>query len=188
MGDWKTIGWQGTNGVDVFKTAVILAEIMAENGCYVQAFPDFRQAINCATDTTYNRVSEQPIRIRSQVEKADIIVVLKPASGRFQWQQLAHEGTIYIFNCDSLDAIKKYMDIEGKSIFYVDADSINGDMDNSNPSISLLSVVVSHLGLITVEKFTEDLDKILSKQYNTDQVSAYIKSVNQALAGIKHHE
>ncbi len=185
MGYWKTICWQGNRGTDLFRTTILLAEIMAENGYYVQAFPDFKQPKTCHTGMVYNRISDQQIRVHSHVERADIIVVLDPGSGNLEWLQQAGEGTIYIFNCDSLDTIIKIMDLEEKTVFYVDVDSLNDEQEDSNPSISMLTVVVSQLGMITTEKFTEDLQKSLLNQYNADHVSAHMKSVSQALAGIK---
>lgn len=172
----------------MFKTAVTLAEIMAESGYYAQAFPDFTQLNHCLSGIAFNRISDQPIRIRSQVEKADIIAILKPDPGRTQWQEMAHPETTYIFNCASMDEVQPLMETEERNIQLVDIDSLNDQRKNADPSVPMLAVVIKNLNMITTERLIESLEKKLRNEYNTDQVAGYIKSVNQALAELNHNE
>jgi pyruvate ferredoxin oxidoreductase gamma subunit len=188
MGELKTIAWQGRPGTDIFKTAVAMAEIMAENGYYVQAFPQFTESRNCPSGMAFNRISDQPIRLHSQVEKADIIVILQADTGQRNWLELVHQESVTIFNSTSIEEVQNVMDIEESNIQVVDFDSIHPQRQMTGHSIPVLAVVIHMLHLISGEQLIGALEKYLLNKFNSDQVAECIKSANLALTGLKNNE
>lgn len=70
------ICWHGRGGQGVVTANEILAETAIREGKYVKAFPEFGPERMGAPIRAFTRISDDPIRIHSQVYEPDIVVVL----------------------------------------------------------------------------------------------------------------
>jgi pyruvate ferredoxin oxidoreductase gamma subunit len=70
------ICWHGRGGQGVVTANEILAETAIREGKYVKAFPEFGPERMGAPIRAFTRISDNPIRIHSQVYEPDIVVVL----------------------------------------------------------------------------------------------------------------
>lgn len=70
------IRWHGRGGQGVVTASKLVAETALESGRYFQAFPDYGPERMGAPIRAFTRLSSNPIRIHSQVEEPDIVVVL----------------------------------------------------------------------------------------------------------------
>ena len=74
----KEIRWHGRGGQGVVTANEILAEAAIKEGMYVKAFPEFGPERMGAPIRAFTRISEDPIRVHSQVYEPDIVVVIDP--------------------------------------------------------------------------------------------------------------
>ncbi len=70
--------WHGRGGQGVVTANEILAETAITEGKYVKAFPEFGPERMGAPIRAFTRISEDPIRVHSQVYEPDIVVVIDP--------------------------------------------------------------------------------------------------------------
>ncbi len=70
------ICWHGRGGQGVVTASEILAETVVGEDKYVKAFPEFGPERMGAPIRAFTRISEQPIRIHTQIYEPDVVVVL----------------------------------------------------------------------------------------------------------------
>ncbi len=70
------ICWHGRGGQGVVTANEILAETAILAGKYVKAFPEFGPERMGAPIRAFTRISENPIRIHSQVYEPDIVIIM----------------------------------------------------------------------------------------------------------------
>ena len=68
--------WHGRGGQGVVTASEILAETVVGEDKYVKAFPEFGPERMGAPIRAFTRISEDPIRVHTQVYEPDIVVVL----------------------------------------------------------------------------------------------------------------
>lgn len=74
----KEIRWHGRGGQGVVTASELIAEAAILEGNYIQAFPEFGPERMGAPIKAFTRISDEPIKIHSQVYTPDIVMVLDP--------------------------------------------------------------------------------------------------------------
>jgi pyruvate ferredoxin oxidoreductase gamma subunit len=73
------IRWHGRGGQGSVTSAELLAQAAIGEGKYAQAFPSFGPERRGAPVLAFNRISSnEPIRVRAEIEEPDVVVVLDP--------------------------------------------------------------------------------------------------------------
>jgi len=72
------ICWHGRGGQGVVTANEILAEVSIQAGKYVKAFPEFGPERMGAPIRAFARISDNPIRVHTQVYEPDIVIVIDP--------------------------------------------------------------------------------------------------------------
>ena len=70
------IRWHGRGGQGAKTAALLLADAAFATGLYVQGFPEYGPERMGAPITAYNRLSDAPIRIHSNIYQPDMVVVV----------------------------------------------------------------------------------------------------------------
>ena len=70
------IRWHGRGGQGAKTAALLLADVAFNTGKYIQGFPEYGPERMGAPITAYNRISETPIRIHSNIYQPDYVVVV----------------------------------------------------------------------------------------------------------------
>ncbi len=183
MGKNLSVKWYGTSNQEAMLAASSLAELLALAGKYVQGFPEFGSRSTAALPTAYNRVSESPIRVHSEVERPDIEVVMHPNLLKIiDFKTGAREETIYIMNT-KLDAetIKERLNLNKNKVYTIDTGGY------AFPHILLMTIVVKTMAVIPMKDYKKRLEELLVQKLdaNSEQVAEMIRSLDQALAGVK---
>jgi pyruvate ferredoxin oxidoreductase gamma subunit len=192
MANYLEVKWYGRTGQGVLITAAVLAEVLAMEGKYVQAVPDFNNDKNSAFFQAYNRLSDSPVRLHSAIAAADIIVIMDPnliVNTNTDIKINAKESAVYIVNTSAAPGlIKEKLAVPDKHIFTLDTDNIvreaigNG---NSTPNVPLMTVLIRWIDWISIETFKQRLQQSLSHLLTVDQLAANIKSVDSAAEEFK---
>lgn len=70
------IRWHGRGGQGAKTAALLLADVAFKTGKYVQGFPEYGPERMGAPITAYNRISDQPITVHSNIYEPDYVVVV----------------------------------------------------------------------------------------------------------------
>jgi pyruvate ferredoxin oxidoreductase gamma subunit len=103
------IRWHGRGGQGAVTSCELLALAAISEGKYGQAFPSFGPERRGAPVMAFNRVSDQPIRVRCGIDQPDVVVVLDPGLLKIMNVPagLKPEGTLVVNTRKSLNEIKK---------------------------------------------------------------------------------
>ena len=70
------IRWHGRGGQGAKTAALLLADVAFKTGCCVQGFPEYGPERMGAPITAFNRISEDKIRVHSNIYDPDYVVVV----------------------------------------------------------------------------------------------------------------
>jgi pyruvate ferredoxin oxidoreductase gamma subunit len=192
MVKYLEVKWYGRAGQGVLTTAAVLAEVLAMEGKYVQAVPDFNSEKNSAFFQVYNRLSDSPVKLHSAIAAADIIVIMDPAlilNTNTDLKTNAKENAVYIVNTSAAPGlIKEKLAVRDNHIFTLDTDNIvREEMGNCSaiPNVPLMTVLIHWIDWISIDTFKQRLHQSLSHMLTEDQVLANIKSVDSVSAEFK---
>ena len=76
MKDLIEIRWHGRGGQGAKTASLLLADAAFNTGKYIQGFPEYGPERMGAPITAYNRISNQPITIHSNIYEPDYVVVV----------------------------------------------------------------------------------------------------------------
>ncbi len=79
MAELVEVRWHGRGGLGAVTSAELVAHAAISEGKYAQSFPSFGPERRGAPVLAFLRVSDQPIRTRTVIQKPDIVVVLDPS-------------------------------------------------------------------------------------------------------------
>jgi pyruvate ferredoxin oxidoreductase gamma subunit len=190
MGKYLEIKWQGRPGQGVVTAAAILAEVLAQEGKYVQAFPEYIAQKRRPSILAFNRLSESPIKTHAEVENADIVVLLDVRLLlSTDVKKNAREDATYMINTSyNPDFIKEKLNLSDKNkVFTLDADTItNEELGRAIPNIPLMTIVLNTVNLIPMENYRKGLTKALSLKFDPELAEANAATIERALNEVKH--
>jgi len=119
------IRWHGRGGQGAVTSAELLARAAINEGKYAQAFPSFGPERRGAPVLSFVRISNEQIRIRSEITDPDVVVVLDPSLLRMinVTSGLKDDGTLVINTRKSAKEIKTEFHIKQR-LATVDATKI----------------------------------------------------------------
>jgi pyruvate ferredoxin oxidoreductase gamma subunit len=190
MGKYLEIKWQGMPGQGVVTAAAMLAEVLAQEGKYVQAFPEFIAQKQRPSILAFNRLSESPIKTHAEVNNADIVVLLDVRLLlNADVKKNAGENAAYIINTSyNPEFIKEKLNLSDKNkVFTLDADTISSEaLGRAIPNIPLMTIVLNTVNLIPMENYRKGLKKALSLKFDSELAEANAATIERALNEVKH--
>jgi pyruvate ferredoxin oxidoreductase gamma subunit len=184
------IKWHGRAGQGVGTAASVLAEVLAMEGKYVQAFPEFDVEKRPPSVKAYNRFSAGPVKRHSTVKQADIVAVMDAAlilSGDVSAN--AKDDALYIVNTSyTPEFVKEKLSAAAENIYTIDADKIaREEIGHPIPNIPMMAIIIRIIDWLPLERFTQHLGQILTSQLgdDSDLVPANLKTVNRALKEVR---
>jgi pyruvate ferredoxin oxidoreductase gamma subunit len=78
MGEFLEVRWHGRGGLGAVTSAELVARAAIEEGKYAQSFPLFGPERRGAPVMAFLRISDEVIRMRTDVTEPEIVVVLDP--------------------------------------------------------------------------------------------------------------
>ena len=76
MNNTLEIRWHGRGGQGAKTAALLLADVAFKTGAHVQGFPEYGPERMGAPITAYNRISDVPCTIHSNIYKPDYVAVV----------------------------------------------------------------------------------------------------------------
>lgn len=121
------IRWHGRGGQGAKSAALLLADVAFKTGAYVQGFPEYGPERMGAPITAYNRISNNEIRVHSNIYFPDLVVVVDETllTSVDVTAGLKEEGSIIVNSAKSADEIRPLLNGYKGKVFTVDAKRIS---------------------------------------------------------------
>ena len=190
MSNMLEIRWHGRGGQGAKTASLLLAEAAFDTGKYIQGFPEYGPERMGAPITAYNRISDEPITIHSNIYEPDYVVVVDEtlidvvdvAAG-------AKESGGIIINSDKDPAefSAKLPDYKGK-IYTIDARTISMEtLGKYFPNTPMLGAVVKISGVMPEDTFVEAMENSFNHKFKTKPavIAPNMEAVKRALKEVK---
>ena len=161
MEDLIEIRWHGRVGQGAKTASLLLADAAFNTGKYIQGFPEYGPERMGAPITAYNRISDTPITIHSNIYYPDYVVVVDDTllESVNVTAGLKENGGIIINTTKSDEEIKPLLKGYKGSIYTLDARKISVDaLGKYFPNVPMLAGIVKISGVMTDEELIKDME------------------------------
>ncbi len=155
------IRWHGRGGQGAKTAALLLADVAFKTGQNVQGFPEYGPERMGAPITAYNRISNKPITIHSNIYEPDYVVVVDDTllDSVDVTSGLKRDGAIVINTVKNADEINEKLKGYEGSVFTVDARSISQEaLGRYFPNTPMLAAIVKVANIMPEEDFLKDME------------------------------
>lgn len=190
MNDLIEIRWHGRGGQGAKTASLLLADSAFNTGKYIQGFPEYGPERMGAPITAYNRISNNPIKIHSNIYNPDYVVVVDDSlldvvdvtSG------LKEEGAIIINTTKENKEIKEKLKNYKGSIYKIDAKKISIEATGKYfPNVPMLAAIVKIANIMPEDIFIKDMSSSFTHKFakKPEVIEGNMKSLKLALDQIE---
>ena len=184
------IRWHGRGGQGAKTASLLLADAAFNTGKYIQGFPEYGPERMGAPITAYNRISDKPITIHSNIYEPDYVVVVDDSllESVDVTAGLKKEGAIVINTTKDSEEIKKNLKgYEGK-IYKIDARQISIEcLGKYFPNTAMLAAIVKVSGVMTDEELLNDMKGSFKHKFakKPEVIEGNMKALEMALGSVE---
>ena len=155
------IRWHGRGGQGAKTACLLLADAAFASGKYVQGFPEYGPERMGAPITAYNRISDVPCTIHSNIYSPDYVVVVDESllSAVDVTAGLNPEGAIVINSAKSADSLRHLLRGYSGRVYTVDARRISEEyLGGYFPNTPMLAAIVAVSQVLEPDRFVADME------------------------------
>lgn len=184
------IRWHGRGGQGAKTASLLLADAAFNTGKYIQGFPEYGPERMGAPITAYNRISDTPITIHSNIYEPDYVVVVDDSliDSVAVTAGLKDTGAIVINTTkDGEDIKNKLNDYKGE-IYTIDARKISLEtLGKYFPNTPMLAAIVKVSKVMTDEEFLADMEGSFKHKFakKPEVIEGNMNALKMALNEIK---
>ncbi len=154
------IRWHGRGGQGAKTASLLLADAAFNTGKYIQGFPEYGPERMGAPITAYNRISDKPITIHSNIYEPDFVVVVDDTllGAVDVTAGLKEDGAIVINSTKSPDELRGLLNGYKGKVCTIDAKTISIDcLGKYFPNTPMLAAIVKVSGIMEDDAFLNDM-------------------------------
>lgn len=162
------IRWHGRGGQGAKTAALLLADVCFNIGKYVQGFPEYGPERMGAPITAYDRISDQVIRVHSNIYEPDFVVVVD--------ETLLHsvdvtaglnpKGAILINTAQKSEDLIPYLNGYQGRVYTIDAHKVCMEtLGKYFPNTPLLAAIVKISGVMEPDTFLTEMEASLRHKF-----------------------
>lgn len=162
------IRWHGRGGQGAKTASLLLADAAFNTGKYIQGFPEYGPERMGAPITAYNRISDTPIRIHSNIYEPDYVVVVDDSliGAVDVTSGLKDNGAIVINTNENIDSLRKKLNGFSGKIYTIDASKISLECLKANfPNTAMLAAVVNITKIMSKEELVDNMKDAFSHKF-----------------------
>ncbi len=160
MSNGFEIRWHGRGGQGAKTAALLLADAAFKTGKYVQGFPEYGPERMGAPITAYNRISDQPIRVHSNIYTPDLVAVVDETLLRSVdvTDGLKEDGAVIVNSPKSPEEIRPMPKGYKGKVYTVDARKISVEaLGKYFPNSPMLAAAVAVSGIMEHDAFISEM-------------------------------
>ncbi len=186
MANLVEIRWHGRGGQGTKTAALLLADAAFSTGKYIQGFPEYGPERMGAPITAYNRISDERIKIHSNIYEPDYVVVVDETllATIDVTAGLKENGAIIVNTDKTPEQVTKYLKGYKGKVCTVDARKISEDtLGKYFPNTPMLGAVVKVSGVMDEKEFLEDAKGSFAHKFATkpEVIEGNIKAIERAM-------
>lgn len=189
MKDLIEIRWHGRGGQGAKTASLLLADAAFNTGKYIQGFPEYGPERMGAPIVAYNRISNKPITIHSNIYEPDYVVVVDDTlldcvdvtAG------LKESGAIIINSTKTNEELAKKLENYNGAIYKIDAKEISeAALGKYFPNTPMLAAIVKVSGIMSDEDFLNDMVGSFKHKFakKPEVIDGNMKALEMALAQV----
>lgn len=186
MQDLIEIRWHGRGGQGAKTASLLLADAAFNTGKYIQGFPEYGPERMGAPITAYNRISNKPITIHSNIYEPDYVVVVDDTLLETVdvTAGLKATGAIVINTTKTPEYLKsKLKDFKGE-IYTIDARKVSMEtLGRYFPNTPMLAAIVKVSKIMDEQDFINDMKGSFKHKFakKTEVIEGNMKAIEMAL-------
>ena len=160
MSNLIEIRWHGRGGQGAKTASLLLADAAFNTGKYIQGFPEYGPERMGAPITAYNRISDEPITIHSNIYEPDYVVVVDDTllESVDVTAGLKESGAIIINTTKDAEYLRNALKGYSGDIYKIDARKVSMEtLGKYFPNTPMLAAVVKVSNVMSEEAFLEDM-------------------------------
>lgn len=184
------IRWHGRGGQGAKTASLLLADAAFNTGKYIQGFPEYGPERMGAPITAYNRISDNPITIHSNIYEPDYVVVVDDTLLECVdvTAGLKEEGAIVINTTKSAEYLKSVLKEYKGAIYTIDARKVSMEaLGKYFPNTPMLAAIVKVSNIMDEKAFIADMEGSFKHKFakKPEVIEGNMKALELALKEIK---
>ena len=191
MKDLIEIRWHGRGGQGAKTASLLLADAAFNTGKYIQGFPEYGPERMGAPITAYNRISNNPISIHSNIYEPDYVVVVDDTLLKSVdvTAGLKEDGAIIINTTKGKDYLDEVLHGYKGDVYTIDARKVSMEtLGKYFPNTPMLAAIVKVAGIMEEDAFLEDMKGSFGHKFakKPEVIEGNMKALELALKEVKH--
>lgn len=183
------IRWHGRGGQGAKTASLLLADAAFNTGKYIQGFPEYGPERMGAPITAYNRISDTPITIHSNIYEPDYVVVVDDSllESVDVTAGLKKNGAIVINTTKSADYLKTILKGYEGNIYTIDARKVSMEtLGKYFPNTPMLAAIVKVSNIMSYEDFIKDMEGSFKHKFakKPEVIEGNMKAIELALQSV----
>ena len=184
------IRWHGRGGQGAKTASLLLADAAFNTGKYIQGFPEYGPERMGAPITAYNRISDKPITIHSNIYEPNYVVVVDDTllESIDVTSGLKKDGAIVINTTKSADYLRKVLKNYEGDIYTIDARKVSMEaLGRYFPNTPMLAAIVKVSKIMPEEDFVKDMEASFKNKFakKPEVIDGNMKALQLALNEVK---
>ena len=184
------IRWHGRGGQGAKTASLLLADAAFNTGKFIQGFPEYGPERMGAPITAYNRISDTPITIHSNIYEPDYVVVVDDTllDSVDVTAGLKESGAIVINSTQPNEIIKKKLKGYKGNVYTIDARKISiNTLGKYFPNTPMLAAIIKVSGIMTDEELLKDMKDSFKHKFakKPEVIDGNMKALEVALKEVK---
>ena len=190
MNNLIEIRWHGRGGQGAKTASLLLADAAFNTGKYIQGFPEYGPERMGAPITAYNRISDTPITVHSNIYEPDYVVVVDDTllESVDVTAGLKEEGAIVINTTKDAQYLSKVLKGYKGSVYTIDARTVSIEtLGKYFPNTPMLAAIVKVSGIMSDEALLEDMEGSFKHKFakKPEVIEGNMKALQLALKEVK---
>ena len=190
MNNLIEIRWHGRGGQGAKTASLLLADAAFNTGKYIQGFPEYGPERMGAPITAYNRISDAPITIHSNIYEPDYVVVVDDTllTSVPVTAGLKKEGAIVINTTKSPEQLRGLLKGYEGDVYTIDARKVSEEtLGRYFPNTPMLAAIAKVTGIMSDEAFLEDMKGSFKHKFakKPEVIDGNMKALELALKEVK---
>ena len=180
----------GRGGQGAKTASLLLADVTFNTGKYIQGFPEYGPERMGAPITAYNRISDKPIRVHSNIYEPDYVVVVDETllESVDVTKGLKKEGAIVINSSRTKEELMPLLKGYEGGVYTIDARKVSmAALGKYFPNSPMLAAIVKICNIMPVEDFLAQMEASFKHKFASkpEVIEGNMKALTMALEEVK---
>ncbi|MGQ9631559.1 MAG: 2-oxoacid:acceptor oxidoreductase family protein [bacterium] len=188
MAEMIEVRWHARAGQGAKTASYLLAEAAMDDGKYIQAFPEYGAERMGAPMRAFDRISDRPIRLHTNVQNPNVVLVLDPTLLAVEnvLDGVPEDGVLIVNTPDPPYELRRRLKIEGRKIYTVDANRISQEtIGQVRPNTPIMGALAKATNLVTVDSAKRLIKKKFEGKISPKALEGNLKAVERAYEEVK---